>query len=359
MEEISDLSSRAQVSRTSASFTYNYGDFRGDPIKVLTEHFDVLFYTANWGSRRLAFRFPISVGNYNMFRRFAFGETIAIKRKDKHLIVDLFFEDDGLRDWVDGEGTLDGLLGLYDDLLAEDYRPLFLPWLQATLLEDGWEPDAALPPVPPGLRELSERHEALIDLFDIDSDLVAAAASFSDPIRQASNEDLAQAIDSMPAARQAGFLKRIVLGESPSAVIVELRRQLQSDARFAEVSVAAPQTLPASAGELFAKARRIQVDREREARERKATLELQRLEAIARDEKTLWRCVDELIASKAIKAYDEAVSILKDLRALALHQQRREEFARQVEAIRGRHPRLVGLQWRIENAKLLEGLDSK
>jgi hypothetical protein len=35
--------------------------------------------------------------------------------------------------------------------------------------------------------------------------------------------------------------------------------------------------------------------------------------------------VDELIAGKATKAYDEAVSILKDLRALALDQQRRRD----------------------------------
>ena len=28
MQEISDLSSRAQVSKNSASFTYNYGDFQ-------------------------------------------------------------------------------------------------------------------------------------------------------------------------------------------------------------------------------------------------------------------------------------------------------------------------------------------
>jgi hypothetical protein len=54
MQTISDLSSRAQVSRTSASFTYNYGDFRSDPLEVLRQHFDALFYTANWGSRRLA-----------------------------------------------------------------------------------------------------------------------------------------------------------------------------------------------------------------------------------------------------------------------------------------------------------------
>jgi hypothetical protein len=181
MQEISDLSSRAQVSRTSASFTYHYGDFRGDPIKVLTWHFDALFYTASWGSRRLAFRFPISAIKYEAFRRFGFGETINIKRKDAHLIVDLFFQDESLCDWVDGEGTLDRVIGLYDDLLDEDYRSLFLSWLQAAFLEHGWDPNVALPPVPPGLREFSERHRVLIDLFGIDSDLVSAAASFSDP----------------------------------------------------------------------------------------------------------------------------------------------------------------------------------
>jgi hypothetical protein len=358
IQEISDLSSRAQVSRTSASFTYHYGDFRGDPIKVLTRHFDALFYTASWGSRRLAFRFPISAVNYDVFRRFALGETIDIKRKNGHLIVDLFFQDESLCDWVDGEGTLDRVLGLYDDLLAEDYRPLFLSWLQAALLEHGWELDAALAPVPAGLQELSERHRALIDLFGIDSDLVAAAASFSDPIRRESNEDLAQSIESMPAAQQAGFLRRMVLGEPPSAVIAELRGQLRSGARFAEASIAAPLRSPASASALFAKARRIQEDREREASERKAALELQRFDAIERDEKGLWRRVDKLIAGKTVKAYDEAVGVLKDLRALALHKQRWEEFVRRVEAIRGKYSRLSGLQRRIENAKLLEGLES-
>jgi hypothetical protein len=46
MEEISALSSRVHVSRNSASFTYHYGDFPADPIKVLMRHFDALFYMA-------------------------------------------------------------------------------------------------------------------------------------------------------------------------------------------------------------------------------------------------------------------------------------------------------------------------
>jgi hypothetical protein len=359
MEEISDLSSRAEVSRTSASFTYNYGDFRGDPIKVLSQHFDALFYTANWGSRRLAFCFPISAVNYEVICEFAFGETINIQRKDVHLIIDLFFQDDSLNDWVDGEGTLGRVIGLYDDLLAEDYRPLFLAWLQAALLDYGWEPDVALPPVPPGLRELSERHRALIDLFDIDSDLVAAAASFSDPIRRVSNEDLAREMESMPSAQQAGFLRRMLLGEPPSVVISELRGALRSGARIAKASNIAALTSPVSAAALFAKAQQMESDREHETREREAALKLRRLEAIERDEKGLWQRVDNLLPEKTVKAYDDAVGILKDLRTLALHKQQWEEFVRRVEAIRAKYSRLSGLQRRIENAKLLERSEPK
>ena len=61
-----------------------------------------------------------------------------------------------------------------------------------------------------------------------------------------------------------------------------------------------------------------------------------------------------ILAGKTVKAYDEAVTILKDLGALALHRQQWEEFVRRVEGIRGRYSRLSALQWRIENANLVE-----
>jgi hypothetical protein len=100
-------------------------------------------------------------------------------------------------------------------------------------------------------------------------------------------------------------------------------------------------------------------DRKRKASEREAALKLRRLEAIERDEESLWRRVDELIEGKTAKTYDEAIGILKDLGALVLHKQRWEEFLRRVQTILGRNPRLSGLQSRIKNAKLLEGLESK
>jgi hypothetical protein len=103
----------------------------------------------------------------------------------------------------------------------------------------------------------------------------------------------------------------------------------------------------------------MQSDRKRKASKREAALKLRRLEALEHDEESLWKRVDELIAGKTVKNYDETIGILKNLSDLALHKERREEFMRRVQTILGKYPRLSGLQWRIKNAKLLEGLESK
>jgi hypothetical protein len=59
------------------------------------------------------------------------------------------------------------------------------------------------------------------------------------------------------------------------------------------------------------------------------------------------------------KSNAKAVGILKDLRTLALHKQRLQEFLRRAEGIRTKYSRLTGLRSRIENAKLLERSESK
>ena len=57
-EKISVLSSRANVTSHSATFVYNYSDFRGNTEQLMSDYFDVMLYMANWGSRHLMFRIP-------------------------------------------------------------------------------------------------------------------------------------------------------------------------------------------------------------------------------------------------------------------------------------------------------------
>jgi hypothetical protein len=52
------LSSRAEISATRFTNEYSFGNFRGDPARLLEQYFDAYLYAANWGTRELAFRLP-------------------------------------------------------------------------------------------------------------------------------------------------------------------------------------------------------------------------------------------------------------------------------------------------------------
>jgi hypothetical protein len=56
--ELRKLSSRADITATRFVNEYSYGDFRGSPEKLMERYFDAFLYLANWGTRRLMFRFP-------------------------------------------------------------------------------------------------------------------------------------------------------------------------------------------------------------------------------------------------------------------------------------------------------------
>ncbi len=351
MKEVSALSSRAQLTRTSASFVYHFADFPGKPLTVLTRHFDLMLYLANWGSQWLALRFPLSAIDAKALRAFALADCISLEEKGAQLILSAsFYEEDT---WCNaeglGEGAMDRIVGLYDDLLGGDYRALFLLWLRGMALAPDEDRAVAMPPVPPGLNELSPRHEALIELFQIDPDVVSAAAAFSDPVETVSDEELGRALEAIPVAEQTGYLRRMLRGEAPTLVVAELRTKL----RESRPRGGKHPTKAISASVVFERARRILKERERNESERRRAAELHRLAEIERDEDRHWQRVDRLIADKTTKSYDEAVGILQKLRDLAAHKGRRPEFVRCVEGIRDGHSRLTGLKARIEHGDLL------
>jgi hypothetical protein len=57
-EALRALSSRARITATSFTNHYEWGDFKGDPKKLMDRYFDLHLYLANWGARRLMIRVP-------------------------------------------------------------------------------------------------------------------------------------------------------------------------------------------------------------------------------------------------------------------------------------------------------------
>src|SRR5580704_17050746 len=52
------LSTRARITATSFTNSYEWGSFKGDPAELMERWFDLHLYLANWGSRRLMIRLP-------------------------------------------------------------------------------------------------------------------------------------------------------------------------------------------------------------------------------------------------------------------------------------------------------------
>ncbi|HNP74209.1 MAG TPA: hypothetical protein PKK15_24030, partial [Kouleothrix sp.] len=238
--EVRKLSSRVQPTPTQAVFTYSFGDFRGDPLKVLAKYYDVLFYIANWGTKQLAFRFPKAAIDQAALQPYLYGvEEIELTTAGEYVILNIAFQEEEGRGWIEGERMMAGLAPLRDDILRGDMRALYLAWLASAgyggASSGEWdddeerdeEGDPVEPPVPPGLGELTAPLRTFIELFVIDQDLVEAAAQASPPLK-ATKEPIEQWVPLLPEAERHAFLVQAARGEAIGATLLRRLREVGS-----------------------------------------------------------------------------------------------------------------------------------
>ena len=360
-EELRSLSSRAEITARSFTNTYNYGDFRGDPATLMDRYFDAFVYVSNWGSRQLMLRVPASLLDADVVIPFTDDEFLTVRTKGKNTILEFSSQpEDWDGDWVDGEGWMDSLIGLRDELMRGDLRALYLGWL-ASFEARGWflgnsgdhdepvadEADEVEPPVPPGLGQLSESLKSLAEFFSIDTHLIAAAATGNNgPVASGpSPDELARWIKSLPASAKDGFLLRLLNGEGDLSLRAELTRNFRVASKQPETRPGSPRRsatqLLVAQGELEKEAERREAARREQEWVRqvqvKAQEQAKRLDDLIFREVATWREVDTLIATKLPKNYDKAVELLIDLVALAQRKGRSGEATAKIKAIRQQH----------------------
>lgn len=145
--QLRSLSSRAEISATRLTNEYSFGNFRGDPGRLLEEYFDAYLYAANWGTRELGFRLPRALLDAQTARRYCAKEYRAwVTETAEHVIIRFRWDDDEGDDWIEGDGLLDPLLAARGELAAGDTRLLYLGWLltvQLGGLDDDEDEDLA------------------------------------------------------------------------------------------------------------------------------------------------------------------------------------------------------------------------
>ena len=151
-------SSRANVSRVRWQNTYSFGDFHGSEDTLL-KYYDAHFYIANWGTVRLGLAFPTGVLSGIALQPYLRGgeryeKTLTVKEIGERRIVWWERNEEGEGGWTEGEGFIDQLIGVREELMRGDHRALFLGWL-ADFDPDKWrdskDPVVPMPPIPAGL----------------------------------------------------------------------------------------------------------------------------------------------------------------------------------------------------------------
>jgi len=281
--KVSALSSRAHVTSHSASFVYNYSDFRGDTEKLMTEYFDVMLYMANWGSRRLIFRIPGDLIDMKKVGTYCISEEIDHRKtKDKkHILLDFNFNDENQADWAEGEGWLDDLIECRSDLIQGDFRVLYLAWLKAAeraLQIEEIDGETLEPPIPAGLGQLSPALKTFVNFLEIDAAMIAVAAQKSGKAQQQQLQ-LEAWIEKLPATEQHDFLVRLSRGEKNLSVL--LNKRLQKLANEAKPQKKSVKTFSRTISALI-EASEVWYQKQKVAEQRQAELERQReLEALA------------------------------------------------------------------------------
>ena len=358
-----DISTRAEITSTSLTNTYHWGDFKGDPYELLRRCFDAHVYVSNFGVQDFMVKLARDEFDCSAAAAYVSDTGVALTRFKNCVVLSFGLDDepDNWDAWDDGSGWMASLAPLRDDLLNGDWRALYLAWL-LNVQYDCLEPEESEPPVPAGLGSLSAPCEALIDFLSIDRTLVEVAAEGSMALVENHKKviDWGGYVTGLKPDKRDALLLRLLKGDDP-ALRRELSRELRSKKGNAGGSRSAStgRTVGALAEEWQ---RRVELGRKRaaEVRAREAK-QLAEEWARAREEHLCrlvdrgegpWTEVNLLIRTRTANSYDEATTLLVDLRDAAALDGRETEFAKRLAGIRTKHKAKYTLIRRLDAAGL-------
>lgn len=330
LEEVNDLSSHIEASATHAVIEYNYGDFKHNPIEVLREFFDGFLYWANWGSPRLALRFPHGTLPANLLADYDLEDFATFKRHADYDILDIHFaEMEAPDEWTDYE--LGSLIGIRDELLEGDLRPLYIVWLAVQQIIEGYDEDEVeeedyeitVPPVPPAFGTLTAAQQALAELVRVPEELLAAAGRHSQAGKSAPGDDFPAWVKLLSSDRQTDYLLRLAHNEPGlSRLLVKELRELGQD----KTSVALPTGEHVTYATLHAESKAVKAQLAREKREQERLARERHLQNIHARKEDFWRQVEQSAAQGTSSGYDNATQLLVELRDAAAQFQETQEF---------------------------------
>ena len=336
MAELRAVSSRATISPTSFVNQYQWGDFKGDPKHWMKRYFDAFVYTANWCECRFALKLSHGLFKKADLLPYMIDGALTVAHTRTHWILEwaLGENDDSDRfNQDDGAAWMGRLVGLREELMQGDLRPLYLGWLAGVIACDV-EEDALEPPVPAGISCLSPAQQALVEFLDINRDLLEVALA-------GSAQDDAWRDDDTAEVSMAGLSRqemRIVFGLVLHGEVQQAERRVKSGFQAWQRKNGAPGAVPAArrtVGQLLglaaavrerrlAQLARDQARHEQNSREKREA----ELRAMAGKAGQIWETIHQHAERATAASYEEAERALVDLRQACALVAKSAEFDR-------------------------------
>ncbi|PBC52143.1 hypothetical protein CJ179_01790 [Rhodococcus sp. ACS1] len=364
LAEVRSLSTRARITATSFVNEYHWGNFRGDPNRMMERFYDAHLYLANWGTHRIMLRLPRGLLDIDVARDYSVGDQVIAWTTGEYLVLDLTSEDEASDFDPDAVAPMSAIVGVRTELAAGDLRPLHLAWLagysdrEASESSVDHDADELEPPVPPGLATLTAAQRALADFLRVDDDLLSIAAHTSAPLAETTDVpgELAAWVQDLPVAEKDRLLLRIAEDHAALTVRAEMLRRFHGEHR-----TPTPASPRRTVADLLDAAARRRADRERQEAARRAEQQARRakerslarekrIDELAHDEEAVWSRIDAMIATRKPSEYDAAAALLTDLQALADRDGRRDTFTQRSQALRHTHARKPRLIERLDRA---------
>ena len=318
LDEVNGLSSHIEASSTHAVIEYHWSGFKHDPIKVLHKYFDGFLYWANWGSPRLALRFPHGILPADLIDGYDFDEFVTFTKYPDYDILDMHFgEMEAPDEWT--EYDLGSLISIRDELMEGDLRALYIAWLATMSMlgsydEEEEDEDVIAPPVPPAFATLTAAQQALAELLQVPQLLLDVAARHSNATKSSTNDDFAAWVELLSQERRQDYLVRLARNEPGlSRLLVKELRELGQGKTRAMPSEGERVTYAT----LLAESKAMKARLERERREQEQLARLRHLQDVHNQQEDYWRQIEQAVTRKSGTSYDEAVRLLIDLRDAA------------------------------------------
>ena len=360
MEEVAEMSSRVVLTSRRAVFTYSYSSFRYDIESVLLNYFDAFLYMANWGSKRLMFKFPEELIDFDFIKEYnatCYENYFKIYKKQNYVLIDIDINYEDENWWLDEEQSLlYEMVEIRRDILNKDYRSIFLIWLNFLNMnymgeELGPKDKVDLNLIPANLKEIKGGLRTLVEFYSINVDWINAASKYSNTVLEA-DVDYAKIVKSLPQDVKDEFLLKMLSGETN--LVIKLKNVIDGLGKKKEKKKKGKKKKSKdeiTIGELISDVKSEEEKREIKEEEERQEAYLKRMQSLAKNEKYTLKEIEALISHGSGKSYDNVLSNLLELKELAIYRKKLSEFEEYVEELKENYSRKSALMRRLETIK--------